>query len=88
MSLPDEIGLDWVFNFGKYRGKTVEDVIKLAPSYIEWCIDNVNYINESGQFVYFVLDDEAEEFFDTLHYSDDYYENSWREGHPSEFGDR
>lgn len=29
------------FDFGKHKGKTVEEVIDEEPTYIEWCIDNV-----------------------------------------------
>lgn len=29
------------FNFGKYKGKTIEYVVKEEPSYIQWCILNL-----------------------------------------------
>lgn len=28
-------------DFGKYKGKRIKKVLKLNPSYIEWCINNV-----------------------------------------------
>ena len=34
-------GLGTVFNFGKYKGRTVESVILEDPSYINWCMENV-----------------------------------------------
>ncbi len=34
-------GLQSVLTFGTYAGDTVVEVIKDAPDYIEWCIDNV-----------------------------------------------
>lgn len=30
------------FDFGKYSGKSLSDVIDLNPSYINWCMMNVN----------------------------------------------
>lgn len=33
-----EYTLQSVFDFGKYRGKTVLEVIRTDPSYVEWCI--------------------------------------------------
>lgn len=29
-----------VFNFGKHRGKTVQDVFKIEPAYYQWMMDN------------------------------------------------
>lgn len=33
------IGLEWEFNFGKYKGETVEAVLHDDPGYIVWCCD-------------------------------------------------
>jgi hypothetical protein len=34
---------DWdsKFDFGAYKGRTLKEVFKLEPSYIDWCFDNV-----------------------------------------------
>jgi hypothetical protein len=29
-------------NFGKYKGKTVHEVLEENPQYIKWCIENTN----------------------------------------------
>lgn len=34
------IGMDDVLDFGSWRGHTVEEVIKLKPSYIQHLVDN------------------------------------------------
>ena len=41
--------LEREFTFGKFKGKTVEEVLDLQPSYIDWCIINLEhfYISES-----------------------------------------
>ena len=35
-------GVKNLFNFGKYKGKTILQVIEENPAYIVWCIRNVN----------------------------------------------
>lgn len=30
------------FPFGKYKDKTLNEVIETNPSYVQWCLDNVN----------------------------------------------
>ena len=29
-----------ILNFGKYKGKDVQDVMNFDPAYIGWCIEN------------------------------------------------
>ncbi len=36
----DEMELDSIFTFGKYKGEMLEDVIKDNPSYMEWLVEN------------------------------------------------
>lgn len=40
--------LETVFTFGKYEGDTVEEIAAFDPSYIEWCIIELDgfYIDE------------------------------------------
>ena len=40
--------LDTEFNFGKFEGKSLRDVLSLQPSYIDWCIVNLDhfYLND------------------------------------------
>jgi hypothetical protein len=35
--------IDTVFNFGKYAGKSVREVLEIQPSYIDWCIINLDH---------------------------------------------
>ena len=35
--------LDSVFDFGKYEGSKLEEILEKDPSYIEWCICNLDY---------------------------------------------
>jgi hypothetical protein len=39
--------------FGKYNGKSIEQIIEIQPSYIEWCILNLEH--------FFVSEDSIEE---------------------------
>jgi len=36
------MGLDSVFNFGKYKGEQVEDVVEDDPSYIRWLCEKTS----------------------------------------------
>lgn len=36
--------LDDIFNFGKYQGMTLGDVMEINPSYVEWCQKNTKYV--------------------------------------------
>ncbi|MDR2651083.1 MAG: hypothetical protein LBC68_02035 [Prevotellaceae bacterium] len=40
--------IDTKFDFGKYTGKTLQEVLEIQPSYINWCIINLThfYISE------------------------------------------
>lgn len=40
--------LDSVLNFGKYKGKTVREVMNEAPGYIVWAYDNIDWFGVSG----------------------------------------
>ena len=42
--IPDQLTLDYVFTFGKNKGKTLDDVAKIKDmSYILWCIENIDW---------------------------------------------
>ena len=36
------MGLDDEFTFGKHKGETLEEVIDSAPSYVFWCLENID----------------------------------------------
>lgn len=64
------VGLREEFDFGKYKGKTIGEVIEEDHSYIEWCLDTVNN---------FSLDAEAENELSDKQMDDDYEDdyNDW-----------
>jgi len=33
------------FNFGKYNGLSLSDVMEINPSYLEWCLSNCDGVN-------------------------------------------
>lgn len=35
--------LQWVFTFGKYKGKTIAEVAQISPTYTAWCRKNVTW---------------------------------------------
>ena len=41
---------DLIFNFGKYQGEALEEVIKLDTGYIEWIADNLSF-KESARLI-------------------------------------
>lgn len=34
---------DTVFTFGKYEGKTLQDVMRIDPDYVNWCLANLDH---------------------------------------------
>lgn len=34
--------LDSRFRFGKYRGHTLDEIIRCDPSYVDWCLNHVD----------------------------------------------
>lgn len=54
------------FTFGKHKGESLSHVIGSDPTYVEWCIDEIEG---------FSISDRAH---DQLHYSlEEYYESKW-----------
>lgn len=43
-----ELGLSSTFSFGKYSGKTVEEVLAVDPGYIKWMAENVGRVKFSS----------------------------------------
>lgn len=43
-------GIYNIFNFGKYKGKTLLHVIDNDPQYVIWCIDNIDDFNINDKF--------------------------------------
>jgi hypothetical protein len=35
--------------FGKYKGWKIEDVFEKDPSYLEWCLDNIDTFHMSSE---------------------------------------
>lgn len=41
--------LETTFTFGKYKGKNVEEVLAIQPSYLNWCAINLEYFYVSEE---------------------------------------
>ncbi len=51
------------FRFGKYRGKTLEEVFRISPSYIDWCLRNIsNFEITQSTFEYLILTNPVSEY--------------------------
>lgn len=44
---PSDIGFGWRFNFGKHRNETLGDILEEDPSYLKWCVDEVEGFSEA-----------------------------------------
>lgn len=44
--------LGTVFSFGKFNGLSLSKVLSIQPSYVNWCLENLDhfYISEESQF--------------------------------------
>lgn len=60
--------VDEVVTFGKFKGQTWLDVIQKQPSYIEWCDENVDWL----EFSYDILMEAQESLEDIMYSSRDY----------------
>lgn len=38
-----EIKINYVFTFGKHKGKSIREVIEKDPSYVPWCVQNIKW---------------------------------------------
>ncbi|MGI6310587.1 MAG: hypothetical protein ACOXZU_03515 [Bacteroidales bacterium] len=41
--------LNTKFKFGKFKGKTLREILRIQPSYIDWCIVNLDHFYLSNQ---------------------------------------
>jgi len=41
--------LDTKFTFGKFKGKTLKDILDLQPSYLDWCVINLDHFYISDE---------------------------------------
>jgi hypothetical protein len=63
----DFYNLDTKFGFGKFKGKTLKEVVESQASYIDWCAINVDrfYISDEvldevkSNFSFFTISEEA-----------------------------
>ena len=60
--------LDSKFDFGKYKGKTVKQVMEIDVAYLEWCLC---YIDT------FVLSEEADIAYDIYWENNDNIKGDW-----------
>lgn len=65
-----------LFNFGKYKGLAIEDVVKTNPAYVRWCVKNVEWFElpegvvlpPAPRRITYIEDDD---------YWDDPYDDGW-----------
>lgn len=43
--------LDTEFTFGKYKGKTVKEILELQPNYLDWCAINLDHFYISEEII-------------------------------------
>ena len=73
-----ELGLNYIFTFGKYEGKTLEYVFHENIGYVLWCADTIEWFRLESSLYERVLYKDAEENYypfddyDTYEGSDDY----------------
>ena len=46
MEKKEKMSLNSIFEFGKYKGKKLSDILKSNPGYLKWCLDK-NFFNLS-----------------------------------------
>ena len=56
-------GLDWVFNFGKYKDEqpTIRELLDRDPSYVVWCCENLDWFDVDAYIYDLALEKEAEQ---------------------------
>ena len=55
--------LDTIFSYGKFIGKTVREVIELQPSYLHWCISNIENFTISDDVIKIMENQNSEEYW-------------------------
>ena len=50
---------NYVFDFGKHKGKTIDQVFLENPKYILWCVKKVEFFEMSNKDV-FIIEQKAE----------------------------
>lgn len=65
-----------IINFGKYKGKTFDEISDIEPSYILWLAENVNGMNFNKRWLEAVewdVREEEDEYMDASMGYDDRY---------------
>ncbi len=87
--------LESVFSFGKYNGLSLEKILQIQPSYVNWCLGNLDhfYITMEDQiaikilFSEFVLNEEKMSFEEDDDYDDFDCESNYEEDSYESFTD-
>lgn len=37
----NQLSLSYKLNFGKHKGKTINEILEEEPTYIRWCVENI-----------------------------------------------
>ena len=59
-------GLDWVFNFGKYKDEqpTIRELLESDPSYVVWCCENLDWFDVDAYIYDMALEKDREQKYD------------------------
>ena len=54
-------GLDWMFNFGKYKDEqpTIRELLDRDPGYVVWCCENLDWFDVDAYIYDMALEKEA-----------------------------
>ena len=45
----NELSLTFKLNFGKHKGKTIDEILHEDPTYIRWCLKNIHWFKLSEE---------------------------------------
>lgn len=58
----------YVFTFGKYKGKTVREILDINPSYLQWVHENIPHLELSDYLLDKVDEAVQEEYYNKHDY--------------------
>ena len=64
------LSLSFKLNFGKHKGKTIDEILHEEPTYIRWCLENIYWfkLSEEDEKTVQILseycDREMEDYYD------------------------
>lgn len=58
------------FNFGKYNGELIEDVVRYDADYVLWCVENISWFALTEDDLHIVKEYSEEQKLDYDYYTD------------------